>query len=135
MFNLDAVVNNDIMKLADKMEKANFKNIKHAAASLRLRAIALIEKSPSPSQPGRPIHTRKGRARGAILFKADEHSAIIGPRYSRFRTIGKAHEFGGSFQLPGYNERANYPARPFMGPALVESSSRFAAEWSNSIGG
>lgn len=131
MFELNAHVVNHIANIASQMDKANYKNLGHAAASLRKRVIESVQDSPFPSRPGRPPQTRRGALRRAIVYKVDGDgtSAIIGARYSRFGTAGAAHEFGGEYK------GATYPMRPFMAPGLEATESRFHAEWHNSLGG
>ena len=135
MFALNSYFVDHIDKVAKAMEKANFRNLGHAAASLRKRVIESVKDSPLPSRPGRPPNTRRGALRRAVVYKVDQdgEAAIIGARYSRFGEAGKFHEFGGTRKGKDYIATV-LPPRPFMGPALEASSDRLAAEWSSSIG-
>jgi len=149
----------DITTNAKAVEKAadvaTYKNVGHAAASLRKLAIASLEKVDGPSSPGKPPHThqsqraakirklnshRKKRGRAtvkvpksfvlanAIVYAQENGAAVVGPRKSVAGMIGETHEFGGQYK------GAQYPERPFMGPALDKSRDRFAASFAGSIG-
>jgi len=144
-FKFESTTNN-VKKAADE---AGFRNVGHAAASIRKTAIASILNSPAgspgrdsstgrftkaatiPSQPGKPPFTRKGSLRRAIRFDANKltGTAVIGPQFSLFGTAGHAHEFGGRFK------ENTYPERPFMGPALLGNITRFGNSFAGSIGG
>jgi len=130
-------------------DKAAFRNIGHAAASLAKDAKASIQRGPkeqrtraksrsgkkvararhAPSTPGTPPHTQRGRLPAAIRFAATENSAVIGPRKSVIGEAAAAHELGGSYK------GQHYPARPFMQPALERAAPRFAGSFRGSIGG
>ena len=130
-----------------KVEKAaadaTFKNIGHAAATIRKDDIASIIAAPGPSDPGTPPHTRaavvrsgknkgkqrKGQLQRAIAYDVTKDSAIIGARFSVVGTSDEAHEFGGEYK------GEFYPARPSIGPALDKNTSRFADSFAGSIGG
>ena len=109
-------------------ERAAFKNLGHAAASIRKTAIASIETSPEPSEAGRPPHTRRGRAKKAVQYFSDKQSAVVGFAASVIGTGMEPHEHG---RPRGENE---YPERPTMGPALEANVDRFADKWKGSIG-
>ena len=111
-------------------DKAGYRNLGHAAASLRKTAALSIERSDEPSAPGEPPHTRRGQLPRAIRFDVDRtrQEAVIGPRASVVGEAGAAHEFGEEFRGTDYDER------PYMGPALDVSLDRFASDWAGSIG-
>ena len=115
-------------------EKATFRNLRHAAASIRKEAAASIVPGDEPSAPGTPPHTgtAKGKRRGvlprAIFFAVDGDAAVIGPRASVAGTGGAAHEHGGRFR------GQTYPRRPFMGPQLVAAAPRIGSQWAGTIG-
>ena len=111
-------------------DKAGYRNLGHAAASLRKTAVESIETSDEPSAPGEPPHTRRGQLPRAIRFDVDRtnQEAVIGPRASVVGEAGAAHEFGEEFRGTDYDER------PYMGPALDASLDRFAADWKGTIG-
>gem|GEM_PF-455941 len=108
----------DYRKVAAAVKRAEIRSLSHAAAAIRIQAVRSIRQSPrsQPSAPGAPPHTRKGRLRRAILYALLEESgtlfAIVGPSFDLVGLSGKAHEFGGRFR------GGDYPARPYMGPAL-----------------
>ena len=121
---------------------ASFRNISHAAASLRKDAVGSIEPGEGPSTPGTPPHThtqkitKKGKTRKgvyprAIAFVVDKakEEAIIGPQFSKVGESFHAHEFGESFH------GESFPERPTMGPALDRAAPRFGDSFAGSLGG
>lgn len=123
------------------VERATFRNLGHAAATIRNDAIGSIVQAEGPSRPGTPPHThtggltkkgkiRRGQLQRAITFdySKSERTAVIGPRATVVGTSGAAHEFGGVFK------GQDYPVRAFMGPALERNLDRFAEDWRGSIG-
>lgn len=117
-----------VKKAADK---ASFKNLGHAAASVRKTAIKSIKRSVKPSRRGQPPHTRRARKLPRAIYYAaekDKLSSIVGPVASRVGTVGEAHEFGRTYM------GQDFPARPFMGPALEENLDRIPSYWAHSIG-
>jgi phage gpG-like protein len=115
-------------KVEAAAEKTTFRNLAHGVAAIRKTAIASIEKSEVPSQPGEPPHTRRGQLPRAIVFDVGTDSAVVGPRHSVVDEAGAAHEFGEEFR------DTDFPERAYMGPALQANVDRFAANWSGSIG-
>jgi hypothetical protein len=71
----------------------------------------------APSKPGTPPNTHTGQLPKSIAFAASDRAGtfVVGPKRSDIAEIGHVHEFGGKFR------GRNYPARPFMRPALVKS--------------
>lgn len=118
-------------KLWQAANKGSFRSLSHAAASLRRTAQRSIHKRPGPALAGTPPHTRNERLRKAILYSVDRRagSAVIGPTRSMIGPAGAAHEHGGPFR------GRDYPARPFMGPALRATQSRLPRMWANSLRG
>ncbi len=124
-------------------KKAEFKNMAHAAASIRKEEIASFVPSDLASQPGTPPHTRirivkSGKNKGkhrlgqiarAVAFDVTKDSAVIGPRKSIVGTSASAHEFGGEYK------GTTFPERSFALPALTKNTDRFAESFSGSIGG
>jgi hypothetical protein len=110
------------------VDRAAYRNLGHAVASIRKTARGLIVKSPGPAAPGQPIHTRRRLIPNAILYASTKHSAVIGPAYSKAGPAGQPHEHGGTFR------GQRYEARPFMGPAMKQNNDRFARSWSASVG-
>lgn len=70
-----------------------------------------------PSKPGMPPNTHTKQLPKSIAFAASDRAGtfVVGPKRSDIAEIGHVHEFGGKFR------GRNYPARPFMRPALVKS--------------
>ena len=139
-------------KVKAAVSRANFTNLVHASAAIRLTARHSIRKAPKsrgrdahgrfrsagttqPSTPGTPPHTRKGQLKRAILYAVERSGArtgiggraFIGPTYEAMGTSASAHEFGGRFRGQRYRKRA------FMGPALTENVSRLPRLWAGSV--
>lgn len=123
------------------LRKATYRNLGHAAASIRKAAVESIKPGEGPSPPGTPPHTqtqkvtkkgkvRKGQLPRAIVYTVDKEKqmALIGPRASVVGESAKAHEFGGQFK------DETFPKRPFMGPALAAKKDGLASHWAGSLG-
>jgi len=123
----------DYRKAMQAIRRAEIRSLSHAAAAIRLQAVRSIRQSPrnQPSAPGTPPHTRKGQLRRAILYALLEENgmpfAIVGPSFDLVGLSGKAHEFGGPYR------GGNYPARPYMSPALDVIANRLPAFFAGSI--
>ena len=123
----------DYRRVMQAVRRAEIRSLTHAAAAIRLHAVRSIRQSPrsQPSAPGTPPHTRKGQLRRAILYALLEENgfpvAIVGPSFDLAGLSGKAHEFGIHFR------GVDFPARPFMGPALDVVSNRLPAFFRGSI--
>lgn len=129
MFGFTAKVENKLDRVRQAAEKGAFRSFSRAAFAIRQTAIDSIEQASGPSAPGEPPHThRRMFLRRAIRYAANREGAVIGPRHSVVGAAGEAHEFGGEYRG---NE---YPARPFMFPALQANLDRFAGSWAGSIG-
>ena len=116
-------------RIKDAVKRANFRNLGHAGAAIRLTARRSIRKSKNASQSGTPPHTRRGQLKRGILYAVDQDAGgvIIGPAYTIVGQSGKAHEFGGRYK------RQFYPARSFMGPALDKNKVKIPTLWKDSI--
>lgn len=130
MFGIDWTYEDNFNALVKAESRGSYTSLTHAAASVRRDVIASIERSPYASKPGRPIHTRKGLMRRAILFSVDQskREAVIGSRYSVVDTVGEPHEKG----VP-YRNRM-YPKRSFMLPGLLRAVPRMVGNFSGSMG-
>jgi hypothetical protein len=122
-------VTNNMPAVQKAVDKAAFRNFRHAAASISKDAKASLATAEGPSAAGSPPHTHKGAfLRRAIRYAADGDGALIGPMASVVGQAGAAHEFGEDFRGTDYDER------PFMGPALERAIPRFAGDWAGSVG-
>lgn len=140
MIGINAQITDNSQAVVKAADAATFRNLGHAAASIRKDAIASIIPSDQPSKPGAPPHTRrrvtkkgkqlKGQLQRAITYDQDRanKNAVIGPRASVVGESGAAHEFGQSYKGD------SFPERSFMGPALEANLTRFASDWAGSIG-
>lgn len=147
MIGTDVKIVDETRKVTQATERAKYRNVRHAAASIRKEAIASIKPAPkgerrrarrrkgkivararhASSPPGSPPYTNRGQLKRAIIYAADKDTAIIGPRYSAVAASSQAHEFGGTYK------GQQYPERPFMGPALEKNLDRFATSFRDSI--
>lgn len=130
MFGFGAKVIDETKAVAKAAKEATFRNLGHAAASLRKIAVASIltrKDRRKASPPGLPPHTRRGQLRRAIRYDVADDVAVIGPMASVAGTAGAAHEFGGLYKGDDFDRR------PFMGPALDASLDRFAKGWEGSV--
>lgn len=130
------------------VDKAAFKNLGHAGASIRKDIQASFPPSARkifrrvrskktgkrskkafyrPSSPGSAPGLASGRLRRAIAYKADKRSVVVGPGFRRAGKVGMAHEFGGEYK------GGTYPVRSFMAPAFKRALPRFAGSWKGSI--
>lgn len=119
-----------VKEVEEAAEKAAFRNLGHAAASIRKDAVKSITRSKEPSPEGGPIHTRKGQAKRAVRYAVDfeKEEALIGFQESKVGTAMAAHERGETYK------DVDFPERPTMGPALERGAPRFAKDWAASIG-
>lgn len=126
---MKAYVRNNLARVRAAARRANFENVRHAAAVVMRIAKSFIRRARTPSQEGQPPHTQTLRLKKAIQFAADNRTnyAIIGPTAEIVGPAGKAHEYGGLFR------GRRYPRRRFMGPALEEVEPRLAQFWANTI--
>lgn len=128
-------------RILQPAKSATFRNLGHAAATIRKDAQASIEQAEGPSPVGSPPHThtggvtkkgkpRKGNLQRAIQYDVDKSAedAVIGPRESVVGLSGRAHELGEEHM------GQDFPERPFMGPALEDNLDRFHASWAGSVG-
>jgi hypothetical protein len=139
MIGLTVNIIDEFKRVENAAAAATFKNLNHAAATIRKTAIESIESAEGPSPPGSPPHThttsktKSGKTRAGVLprsiaYDVNQDSAVIGPRFSVVGEAGAAMEHGGEFRGDDYD------ARPFMFPALESNESRFAEEWQGAIG-
>ncbi len=89
------------------------------------RASILTSKKDKPAPVGQPVRTRRGQIRRATLYEIEpqRRNVVVGPTFAQFADVGKAHEYGGWYR------GEQFPARPFMTPALDRAKSRLASFW------
>lgn len=119
--------------VAKAVDQAAYKNLGHAAASLRKAAATSIDRAPQgeASPAGQPPHTHTGaHFRRALRFAVDKQkqTAVVGFLHSMIGDVGAVHEFGES------RGKETFPERPTLGPALDANASRLGGEWAGSIG-
>ncbi len=130
MFGFSFKSETDFKPVEKAADRAIYRNIKHAAFSIRKYIRESIKKSADPSSPGDPVATRgrKSGVKNSIFAAIEQDNAIIGPRYSFVGTAMETHEFGGE------RHGRKYPARPTSGPGLEANQDRFAQSFAGSIG-
>ena len=141
MIGVDVQITDQTQRVEDASDRAAYRNLGHAAASLRKEAIGSIRPSPEASPPGTPPHTRPrvsrktgkalpGQLQRAIVYAQDRQrqEVVIGPRFSVVGESGSAHEFGGEYK------DEEFPERAFMWPALLDQADRLGPDWEGTIG-
>ena len=121
----------DAKKIRAMVKRGNIDSLGRAGALLRTVARRTIRKKGVknlPSKPGQPPKTT-GPLKKSILFEVekDKSAVVIGPSSDIVGNVAKAHEFGGEFR------GIRYPARPFMGPALIKVTPQLPRLWAKSI--
>lgn len=129
MIGLKVTTENRFDRVAKATDKAAFKNLRHAAASISKDMKASLEKAEGASEPGSPPHTHAGTyLKRAVRFEAGEESAVIGPLESVVGIVGGVHERGEVYK------GTDFPERPFAEPALERAIPRIGGDWRGSIG-
>ncbi len=107
----------DDRKLRDRTRKGSIKSLGHAAGSVRKAARQKIGRTKTTRAPGLPAASPKRTLYRSILFFVAPHKewAVVGPSFARVGVSGGEHEHG---QRGRGGE--DFPARPFMAPALEE---------------
>lgn len=129
--------------------KVNAAALSKAGAFVRQRARSSLRRRKRVSAPGSPpsVHSQDSVATlKNILFAYDRAnmSVVIGPVLLNGSqgSVPALHEFGGTKAVRNIRGRgraptvrmASYPARPFMGPALVAEALKFPSLWSSRVG-
>ena len=130
MFGFSFKSENNVAKVEKAVDRSVYRNIKHAALSIRKYIRESIKKSADPSDPGKPVATRgrRGNVKNSVFAAIEPDSAIIGPRYSFVGDAMEAHEFGRT------RYGIDYPERPTSGPGLTANQDRFAQSFAGSVG-
>jgi len=112
-----------------RAKEATFRNLSHAAATIRVTARRSLRRRKKPSAPGHPPSSPTGRLRRSILYAVDRRRdyAVIGPARHLIGPAGQEHEHG------AHVRREHFPKRPFMGPALEKIRPRLARLWAGSV--
>lgn len=130
MFGFNIKIFETFSRVHEAADRAIYKNVRHAAFSIRKYIRDSIKKSPQAAQPGEPVATRgkRGNVKNAYFAAIEPDNAIIGPRFSMVGDVMEAHEFG--------NRRGEntYAARPTAAPGLEANQDRFAGSFRGSIG-
>lgn len=121
----------DSKKVKKRIDWAKKKNFSTMGRYIRKRARTSIKRRVRKSPAGGPphAHAKSGNLASlkAIFWFYDfaKETLAVGPVIFNSRTTdrpgGNVHEFGGHVRKKtksGKHVRANYPKRPFMGPAL-----------------
>ena len=129
MVGMQVRTRSDVPKVRRKVRRANITNLGHAGGTIRKVARHSIRRSPNPSAPGKPPHTRKGQLRSSILYAVEKNkqSVVIGPGVALAGRSATAHDFGGRYK------RQRYPRRRFIGPALEQTRAKLPRHWAGSV--
>ncbi len=133
MFKVSVTFKRNDKTVLKQADKANFKNLTHAAASIRKLAASSITRAPKGkhSQKGRPPHTHRGAFfRRALRWYVEKQIevALIGFAHSVIGEVGALHEFGES------RGGIDFPKRPTLAPALKQAAPRLGDHWQGTIG-
>ncbi len=149
----------DRKAVMDALDRANYQALKQYGLAVRRRAMASLKYGKTPSTPGTPptahrsYNIRKkrkdgsyGRVRNVSLLREylysvydpRTRSVVVGPAKlngAESRTVLKSLEFGGPSMIVTVGRRrlANYPARPFMGPAGRAEAPGLPPRWRDSV--
>ncbi len=109
-------------------DRATITSLSKAGFVIRREILASIERSDKPSEPGEPIHTRRGLARKAVAYAVDKQAqtVVIGPRFTVVGRSIEPHEHGGPYK------GVNYPKRPTAAPALARVAPRLGPMFKHS---
>lgn len=123
------------LKVQQAVNTAAFKNITHAAFSIRKLAYSRIGSAPKgvPGPVGKAPHTHRGMFyRRALRVEVDKqkNEAVIGFQKSVIGMAASLHEHG----LRSPDNRFTFPKRPTVGPALDDSLQRIGDQWKGSVG-
>lgn len=114
MFGANTKIQDNTPAVKDASDKATITSLSKVGFEVRKEIVSSIERSDQPSEPGKPIHTRRGLARRAVRYAVDKpnQNVVIGPRFSAVGRSIEPHEHGGPYK------GTMYPARPTAAPAL-----------------
>jgi len=122
------------------MDKTTHAVLSRFGAFVKRTAQLSIRSRDGSSKPGTPPHSHTGLLRKYIFFSwdKDSRSEVIGPAKITDRKTPDAPpalEYGGVFlrHNGAGRYRANYPARPFMQPALKKNSPELPGMWKDAL--
>lgn len=150
IINITASIVKDFEKAGKAYKRASNSALRRAGAYVRRVAMNSIRRGTIvggkmiASKPGTPPRywAQYGlNFRQSILYKVDGDEVVVGPIAGRHGKLGALHEFGGSQMIDVYDKDsgkkrsvlANYPARPFMAPALARSKRRISKFWEDTV--
>ena len=148
----------DRPEIVREVGKLNAAALYRAGKAVRTTARKSLKRRKGPSAPGQPPHAHASDSVSGnaslrrILFAYDRirQSVVIGPVLLPGRRVNvpALHEFGGTGlgrrvrttgkgrqakrRAFGKVTRVQYPARPFMGPALIAEAPKFPSLWVSS---
>ncbi len=133
----------DSPKVMQSVDKATRQVLSKFGAYVRQAARSSIRKRKKSSEPGSPPSSHTGLLKRFIYFNYDPaaQSVVIGPVRldSKEGTAPEITEYGGTSKIIRKRRgkktvvSAEYPARPFMRPALQRELPKLPAMWANSI--
>jgi hypothetical protein len=127
----------DRPKVTNAVDKTSRRVLSRFGAFVRRGAKSSIRKRKSVSQPGNPPSSHTGRLKRLIFFVFDPRrkSVVIGPVGFRKSEAPELLEYGGTTTIERQDkrERANYQARPFMGPAFQKEQPKLPQMWRDAI--
>ncbi len=123
-----------------RVDQATRRVFSRFGAFVHRSAKSSIRKRKRPAAPGQPPSSHTGLLKKFIFFGYDpgHRSVVIGPAPLGSGTNVQAPpllEYGGATTVEhrGRRKRANYPARPFMGPAFTNEQTKLPAMWRDSV--
>lgn len=124
----------DSKKILRAMDRKTRNALMKVGRLVRWAARDSLRKRKGPSRPGEPPHVH-GKQLRQILYAYDPagQEVVIGPKglSARRLPVPAIHEFGADVvrRRDGKVETAEYPARPYMLPALEENASEIPEQW------
>ncbi len=120
-------------RVEERVKRAKYNNMRHAAASIRKDAAGSIKqkKKKSTTSPagGPPFQHESGFFRRGLRYWVDRvrEDALVGFLRSVVGHVAATHEHG------KMEEGRQYPERAIVAPALERNIDRFARNWRASI--
>ena len=120
MFGVTCKIEDTTAAVKAASDRATLTSLSRIGFAVRQEIVALIEHSPDPAAPGKPVHTRRGLANVAMRYATDRiaKNVVIGPRFSKVGRSMEPHEHGGTYK------GVRYPARPTAAAGLAAVAPR-----------